>query len=106
MDQRRAKGGARGAADSSASESRAKCGVREYINREVLATPEMPFGHAAFHRAKIRLIRHQWRHGRYPAEQQRKHRRQCLQTGEDSFSYVLFHNAAIFVSNDGRSIHF
>jgi hypothetical protein len=40
MDQRRAKGGARGAADSSASESRAKCGVREYINREVLATPE------------------------------------------------------------------
>jgi hypothetical protein len=30
----------------------------------------------------------------------------CLQTGEDSFSYVLLHNAAIFVSNDGRSIHF
>jgi hypothetical protein len=66
----------------------------------------MPFSHAAFHRAKIRLIRHQWRHGRYPAEYQSKHRRRRLQSGEDSFSYVLFHNAAILVSNDGRSIHF
>jgi len=55
----------------------------------------MPFGHAAFHSADIRLARHQAQSRRQPAEQQRKHRRRQAQSGEDSFSSVLVHRCCV-----------